>query len=104
MDARVDSQEVRTLCETLAALDDPDKVAALLEDCCTVREVKELAQRLRVAQMLDGGISYALIQEQTGASATTIARVSKSLNYGAGGYRYVLDEILANPSDTAESR
>ncbi len=96
MDKRVYSEEVQTLCVTLAAIDDPDKISALLEDCCTIREVHEMAQRLRVAQLLNKGASYALIQEQTGASATTIARVSKSLNYGAGGYRYALDEILEN--------
>jgi len=102
MDGRVYNEEIRTLCATFAAIDDPDKISALLEDCCTIREVHEMAQRLRVAQLLSQGVSYALIQEQTGASATTIARVSKSLNYGAGGYRYVLDKVFdADGKDTA---
>jgi TrpR-related protein YerC/YecD len=102
MDERVYSEDIRTLCATFAAIDDPDKISALLEDCCTIREVHEMAQRLRVAQLLSQGTSYALIQERTGASATTIARVSKSLNYGAGGYRYALDEILhADGENTA---
>lgn len=94
METRIDGPEVKLLCETLAAIDDAHVISNLLQDCCTIREVQELAQRLHVAQMLDAGRSYATIQEETGASATTIARVSKSLNYGAGGYRYVLDEVL----------
>ena len=41
--------------------------------------------------MLDEGKPYVSIGEATGASATTIARVSKALNYGSGGYRAALD-------------
>ena len=32
-------------------------------------------------------------QEQTGASSTTVSRVSKCLNGAAGGYRVVLDRL-----------
>jgi TrpR-related protein YerC/YecD len=62
-----------------------------MEDICTIREVHEMAQRLTVAAMLDEGESYVAIQGRTGASATTIARVSKCLNHGSGGYRAALD-------------
>jgi TrpR-related protein YerC/YecD len=50
-----------------------------------------MAQRLTVAALLDTGESYTVIEGKTGASATTIARVSKCLNYGTGGYRAVMD-------------
>ena len=66
---------------------------ALLEDLFTIREIRESSQRLAVARMLDAGNSYAMIEETTGASATTIARVSKCLSYGTGGYRAALDEL-----------
>jgi TrpR-related protein YerC/YecD len=62
-----------------------------MDDLCTIRELHEMAQRLTVAFMLDGGESYAAIQDKTGASATTIARVSKCLNHGADGYRAAID-------------
>jgi TrpR-related protein YerC/YecD len=70
---------------------DPEQVATLMEDLCTIREIHEMAQRLTVAFMLDAGESYAAIERKTGASATTIARVSKCLNHGAGGYRIAID-------------
>jgi TrpR-related protein YerC/YecD len=63
-----------------------------MEDLCTIREINEMAQRLTVAALLDEGESYSAIGEKTGASATTIARVSKCLNYGTGGYRAVIDD------------
>jgi TrpR-related protein YerC/YecD len=49
--------------------------------------------------MLEAGEHYSAIQDATGASATTISRVSKALNYGAGGYKQVLPGLAAD-SDT----
>ena len=80
------TREVEDLLTVFAGLDDPDDVFALLEDLFTVREIKDTSQRLDVERMLKQGSSYAVIEKATGASATTIARVSKALNYGAGGY------------------
>ena len=73
--------EVEDLLRVFAALDDEDTVYTLLEDLFTIREIKETSQRLAVARLLDAGKSYAAIEEATGASATTIARVSKCLSY-----------------------
>lgn len=87
--------EVDDLLCVFAALDDEDTIFALLEDLFTIREIKETSQRLAVARRLDAGMSYAAIENATGASATTIARVSKCLSYGAGGYRAALDILKA---------
>ena len=85
--------DVENLLEVLAAIDDNDTLFALMEDMFTIREIRESSQRLAVARMLDDGKSYAQIEQATGASATTIARVSKCLSYGAGGYRAALDAL-----------
>ncbi|MDR0459746.1 MAG: hypothetical protein LBG68_04730 [Coriobacteriales bacterium] len=77
------------LYETFARIDDPQQIEALMIDLCTIREINEMATRLEVAKMLAAGESYLRIQEATGSSATTIARVSKCINHGAGGYRDV---------------
>lgn len=91
--------EVEDLLRVLSELDDRDTVFALLEDLFTIREIKETSQRLAVARLLDAGRSYASIEEATGASATTIARVSKCLSYGTGGYAAALSAL-----DDAEKR
>ncbi len=96
--AELRTKEVEDLLEVLAALDDRDHIFALLEDLFTIREIKETSQRLAVARLLSAGRSYASIEEATGASATTIARVSKCLNYGAGGYAHAL-EVLGEGKD-----
>lgn len=89
------SEEVSKLLEVFSKMDDENEIFAFLEDSFTVREIKEISQRLSVAQMLDSGKSYYEIEQATGASATTIARVSKCLTYGSGGYAKAL-EILNN--------
>lgn len=92
--AELRTKEVNDLLKVLATLDDEDQIFALLEDLFTIREIRETSQRLSVAGMLNAGRPYTAIEEATGASATTIARVSKCLAHGAGGYKVALD-ILA---------
>ena len=89
--AELRTREVEDLLSVLAGITDPDEVFALLEDLFTIREIKDTSQRLEVARLLRQGRSYASIEKTTGASATTIARVSKALNYGTGGYQLALD-------------
>lgn len=88
--------EVENLLDVLVAMTDKDTLFALMEDMFTIREIRESSQRLSVAAMLDEGKSYAQIADATGASATTIARVSKCLSYGAGGYRAALEVLAQN--------
>lgn len=90
---RVRTPEVDTLLSALLTLESEDDAYALLVDLCTIREIHDMAQRLQVARMLSAGEHYARIQEVTGASATTIARVNKSLNFGADGYRGVIGRL-----------
>lgn len=96
--SNIRTSEVEDLLEVLAAMDDKDTLFSLLEDLFTIREIRESSQRLSVARMLDEGRSYAQIEQATGASATTIARVSKCLGYGSGGYRAALDVLSAERS------
>ena len=93
--SEIRTKEVEDLLEVLATIQDKDVLYSLLEDMYTIREIRDCSQRLAVARMLDDGKSYARIAEATGASATTIARVSKCLSYGSGGYRAALD-VLQN--------
>jgi TrpR-related protein YerC/YecD len=95
-DDRVRTPEVEELLKALLLLEDPDEAYALLIDLCTIREIQDMGQRLQVARMLAAGEHYSAIQDATGASATTISRVSKALNYGADGYVRVLGRLAEN--------
>ncbi len=63
------------------------------QDLCTVSELRAMEQRFQVAVMLHDGQVYHEILRKTGASSATISRVSRSLNYGAGGYERLLDRL-----------
>ncbi len=92
-DDLLESEHVERLLSALCLLETPEEVRALLLDLCTVREIDDLAQRLEVARLLSEGVSYLGVSHQTGASSTTVSRVSKCLNGPEGGYRLVLDRL-----------
>ncbi len=81
------------LCKALLSLKDQEEVYCLLEDIATIGEIKALAQRLEVARLLSEGHTYPEIAKETGASTATISRVKKFLEYGADGYKLVLERI-----------
>ena len=76
MEARkvLDTEAARTLVSAIGQLSAPSEVEAFLTDLCTPREIEDLSQRLEVAQLLDAGKPYLSVQEQTGASSTTVSR------------------------------
>ena len=87
------NEELERLVGALVSLRTPDEARALLHDLCTRREIEDLSQRLEVARMLSAGASYVDVSRTTGASSTTVSRVSKCLNGEAGGYRTVLERL-----------
>jgi TrpR-related protein YerC/YecD len=56
----------------------------------TVEEIIEFGKRWQAAQMLNENISYERIVKKTGLSSRTVARISKWLNRGMGGYKLML--------------
>lgn len=81
------------LFEAVLALENIDECYQFFEDICTVAELKSLAQRLEVARMLEDNRTYGEIAGRTGASTATISRVKRCLNYGADGYKIVLQRL-----------
>ena len=81
------------LCKALLALKDPEEIYQFLEDVATIGEIRAFAQRLEVARLLSAGETYPQIAKQTGASTATISRVKKFLEYGADGYKLVLQRL-----------
>lgn len=72
-------------------LESIDECYRFFEDLCTVAEIKSMAQRFEVAKMLEENRTYGEIMTSTRASTATISRVKKALNYGADGYKLILE-------------
>ena len=92
-DSKLKNKQTDLLVRALLSLENEEQCYQLLEDLLTIREVRDLSQRLEVAQMLKNKVTYTEIVASTGASTATIGRVNRCLAYGAGGYGYVLNKL-----------
>lgn len=81
------------LYKAILELKDEEECYNFFQDLCTVSELRSMEQRFSVASMLDDGIIYSEILEQTGASSATISRVNRSLSYGTGAYAQIFERI-----------
>ena len=71
----------------LAKMDNKTDVFNFLRDLLSKKEILEFSNRFKVAQMLEKNISYKKIEAETWVSSTTIARISKFLNWDNKGYK-----------------
>lgn len=85
--------QIDALFQSILQLKDEEECRRYFEDLCTIKEVQALAQRLEIARRLDRGDSYLNTVEHTGASSATVSRVNRCLEYGAGGYRFILNRL-----------
>ena len=88
------------LAEALLALRTPEEVRAFLDDLCTPAELEAISDRWRVVPLLADDIPYREIHDRTGVSVTTIGRVARCLERGAGGYRLVAGRLGLAPPDS----
>ena len=84
------------LYKMILELKDLDECYRFFQDLCTVSELRAMEQRFDVAVLLQKGLIYNEILEQTGASSATISRVNRALNYGVEGYHQVFARVLGD--------
>ena len=90
---RMNSKDIDRLFEAILTLETIEECYKFFEDICTVKEIQDIAQRLKAASMLVNGENYTVVSRETGMSTATISRVNKCLGYGDGGYKLVLDRL-----------
>ncbi len=81
------------LYQAILKLETEEECYNFFQDLCTIAELRAMEQRYEVATLLDSGMIYSEILEQTGASSATISRVNRSLINGMGGYESVLEKM-----------
>jgi TrpR-related protein YerC/YecD len=69
------NEQLSQLYRAVLSLRSEEECRAFLEDLCTIQEVEDMRKRLEVARLLDGGVNYQEIGQQTGMSTATISRV-----------------------------
>lgn len=87
------TKEKELLYQAIMSIDTTILAKNFLHDILSPAELDSLAQRLEVARMLNEGASYLETTHKTGASSTTVSRVSKCLNGPEKGYAEVLTRL-----------
>ena len=87
------TKEVDALFEAILSLESVEECYQFFEDACTVKEITDIAQRLKSAKMLASGSNYTEVSKETGMSTATISRVSRCLEYGEGGYKMIIERL-----------
>jgi TrpR-related protein YerC/YecD len=88
-------KNIADLCEAFLLLESKKEVLSFLKDLCTPQELSALSERWKVCRLLSTGkYSYREIHGLTGASLTTIGRVSRFLkDEPYNGYTQVLEKM-----------
>lgn len=89
----IKNKSIDELYKAIISIDSVEECYTFFEDLCTISEIQAMAQRYHVALMLEQGVTYSKIAEETGASSATISRVNRALNYGAGGYKALIEKV-----------
>lgn len=84
------NKKTDSLINAVLALNNKKEAKKFLRDLLTPEELQEFGNRWQTAQMLSKNISYTTIRGKTGLSPRTIARISKWLNRGMGGYKLMI--------------
>ncbi len=85
-----DNNDTTALARAFLSMRDSAEMKAFMRDLLTESEIIEFAKRFRAARSLAKSIHYAAIEEDTGLSSRTIARVKKWYKHGAGGYNLAI--------------
>ena len=85
--------EINKLYDAIVSIQERKECEEFLKDLLTKTELNEVATRWLVARLLNKGTTYIEIENITGLSSTTVARVHKWLKKSKGGYVAMLDKI-----------
>ncbi|HAL54996.1 MAG TPA: hypothetical protein DCP63_00595 [Bacteroidetes bacterium] len=96
----VKQRDINELYDAIVRLETLDECKRFFRDLLTETEIKEFAERWKVARMLSKGVPYTTIEKETGLSSRTIARVHKWVKQGKGGYTMMLRRLIAAKNET----
>lgn len=77
------------LYDIITQLKTPEEAEEFLKDLCTNKEIEQMAQRIKAAELIAEGKTYNQITDELDISSATIARVSQALKYGNGYKRFI---------------
>ena len=89
MQKKTDKQMINELFELIVSMENTKDCKALFDDLCTIKEVEQMAQRVRAAKLMLEGKTYNQITEETDISSATLSRISRCIQNGKGYSRFL---------------
>lgn len=83
-------KDKKLLTATLNRLKTAKVMSVFLDDLLTEEEVLDLAQRIKIAELILSGKTYDEISKKIGTSTSTVSKIGQVLKYGKGGLESVL--------------
>ena len=80
------------LYEQFLKLETLEECELFFDDLCTVKELDSMLQRIKAAKMLLEDKTFIEVTNATKISSATLARVSKCIKYGDGGYKNIIEK------------
>lgn len=83
-------KDKKLLIDTLRKLKSPKDLSNFIDDLFTEEEILDLAQRIKIAELILVGKNYDEISEAVGTSTSTVSKIGQVIKYGKGGLSKVL--------------
>ena len=83
-------RDYKELFEEILKLETLEECDKFFDDLCTINELEAMLQRIKAAKMLLEEKTFQEVVKETGISSATLARVSKCIKYGDGGYKSII--------------
>ncbi len=87
--SKISGEMITELYELILSLESVQDCEELFGDLCTMKEIEQMAQRVRAAKLLLEKKTYSTVIEQTDISSATLSRVSRCVQYGKGYSKFI---------------
>ena len=85
-------KDYKELFDEILKLETEEECTKFFDDLCTINELDAMLQRVKAAKMLLEDKTFQEVIKETQISSATLARVSKCIKYGDGGYKDILEK------------
>lgn len=88
----MNKKDYKELFQEILKIETEEECEKFFDDLCTINELDAMLQRIKAAKMLLEDKTFQEVTKETKISSATLARVSKCIKYGDGGYKDILEK------------
>ena len=87
--SKISKEMINELYQLILNLETLQDCEDMFSDLCTMKELEQMAQRVRAAKLLMEKKTYNTVIEETDISSATLSRVSRCVQYGKGYKKFL---------------